>query len=269
MGVVKMMAATLVLVVVCGCGVSQSDYEDLKAENERLKSELDECENGADRLVSAVEKAYREKDFAEARKKIELLGEKHPECPKNEEFKALLTTIEKEEIEERKRKEEAETERRRLENLNNTGMWIVNHYVDEFGETTDKAYIANKNAISGEFSNVATQDSPLLVRFLIDGPSRISIMLYEYAGNNPIKAISVEYYSVLMQDSEGQRVSLSAANRSDRLTFNKTDSRKIHNAFMKGGTVKFRLTRRSSSEYEFTIWNADWYENAYRLLKES
>jgi len=255
-----------------GCGVPQSDYDKLKAENDKIKTELDECMNGAEKLVTAIEKAYSENNYSLAKKNIELLYEKHPESPKNEDFKTLLAKIEQEEIEEQKRKEAEEKERIRLANLNNTGIWTVGHYVDEFGEPTKQGYIRNTSLIRGVFSNTATQDSELDVNFLISNSSSISIQLYEYAGNNPVKAYSFDSYRVLIQDTDGKRYDLRATNyESDRLSFDKDASRKVHNILMKGGTVKFKIIESDTptTEYEFTIQKADWYENAYRKLQES
>ena len=251
--------------------VSKSQYEELKEENEKLKAELEECKFGAERIIAAVEKAYNEKNYSLARENIDLLYSKHPESPKNAEFKILLTTIEKKELEEKQRKETEEKERIRLANLNNTGIWNVQYYVDEFGEPSKQGYITNTLLIRGTFSNTATQDSELDVRFLITNSSDISIKLFEYAGNNPVKAYSPESYTVLVQDKDGNRLKLTAVNYSDRLSFDKTASRKIHNALMKGSTLIFRITENDTptTQYNFTIRNSDWYENAYRKLKES
>ena len=265
----------VLMAIVSSCGVPQSDYdklqtqkEQLKTENERLLTELDDCKNGAEKIVAEVEKAYSEKKYAIARQKINLLSEKHPEDPKNQEFKSLLKKIEKEELIEKKKKEAEEKERIRLANINNTGMWSVRHYVDEFGEPTKEGYITNTSTIKGQFSNTATQDSRLNVDFLITNSSKISIQLYEYAGNNPVKAYSADSYRVLIQDKDGKRYKLTATNYSDRLTFNKSSSRKVHGILMKGGMIKFKIVEidTPTTEYDFTISNADWYDNAYRKL---
>lgn len=267
-----------ILTIISSCGVPQTDYDKLKAEkeqllkeNEKLKTDLDDCKFGAEKIIGVVEKAYAEKNYAMARDNIQMLYDRHPESPKNKEFKSLLAVIEKEELAEQKRKEAAEKERIRLENLNNTGMWTVSYYVDDFGEPTKEGYIRNTNLISGTFSNTATQNSDLNVKFLISNSSDISIMLYEYAGNNPVKAYSSESYQVLIQDNDGKRLKLRATNYSDRLSFDKTASRQVHNVLMKGGTIKFKIyeTDTPTTEYDFTILKADWYENAYAKLKES
>src|SRR5690554_192845 len=110
----------IIAFIMTSCGVPQADYDKVVAENERLKTEIEECMHGADKLVANVEKAYAEKDYITAKKNIALLYEKHPESPKNKEFKELSKTIEKAEIKEKEKKEAEERERIRLENLNNT-----------------------------------------------------------------------------------------------------------------------------------------------------
>ena len=47
----------VVLVILAGCGVPQSDYDKLKSENEKLKGELDKSKNSAERLIAEVEKS--------------------------------------------------------------------------------------------------------------------------------------------------------------------------------------------------------------------
>lgn len=64
------------------------------------------------------------------------------------------------------------------------GMWNVGNYVDDFGEPTKHGYVYAE--VYGTFSNSATTDSKLRVRFLIDENS-MRIQLYEYSGNHPIK----------------------------------------------------------------------------------
>lgn len=159
-----------------------------------------------------------------------------------------------------------------------TEMWSIGHYVDNFGEPTEKGYITNTNTIRGIFSNTATQDSKLNVRFLINnsqGIPSIFIQLYEYASNNPVKASYNDKthwgipYIVLIQDKNGKRKELIAMNRSDRLKiFHESDAQELHNVFMKGGTVKFRIIERGTptTQYKFKIQNADGYNIVYEKL---
>ncbi|AEE16559.1 hypothetical protein [Treponema brennaborense] len=275
MNAVKIIEFFIVALFLSSCGVPKTDYEKLQHENEALKSEiqtlrndLDEYINGAARTSALIKKAFEESNFTDAKEKLALLEKYHPEEMEKPEIIRISRQIDAKEKEEALRKEAEEKERIRLENLNNTGIWQVTHYVDNFGEPTKDGYIRNTNLISGTFSNTATQNSPLDVRFLINSSSDIDIMLFEYAGNNPVKAYSKETYSVQIQDKDGKRNSLSATNYSDRLSFGESASRIIHNALMKGGSLKFRIIEDDTptTQYQFDIVNADWYENAYRIL---
>jgi len=164
----------------------------------------------------------------------------------------------------------AKVELTRLANLNKTGIWTVGYFVDEFGKPTKEEYIRNTEFISGAFSNSATQDSKLNVKFLISGSKEVAVQLYEYAGRNPVKAYTTTKYTVLLEDKDGKRSKLAAQNWSERLVFGASHSKKVHSSFMKGGTVTFRIyeTERSINTYSFSV-NSTWYENAYRKLKES
>jgi hypothetical protein len=257
--------------IMSSCGVPKSDYAKLLIEKEKLANELDECKNGAERLIATIDKEYEQKDYQTAKQNIELLFSKHPESPKNLEYKELLKNIDQIESEIAKKRQTEEKERTRLTNLNNTGIWRIGRYVDEFGEPTKQGYITNTDYIKGTFSNTATQNSELNVNFLINNSSNISMQLYEYAGENPVKAYSSELYHVNIQDKDGNRVLLIATNRSDRLSLDQSGSRQVHRILLKGGLIKFRIEEfeTSSSQYQFYIQNADFYDNAYRLLTET
>ncbi|MBT5559428.1 MAG: hypothetical protein HOJ88_06015 [Proteobacteria bacterium] len=265
MKTIKMVCAFLAFCMLYGCGVPQEDYDKLQSENKILKAQVEEYKYGAERLTAEVEKAYAEKNYGLARDKINTLSEKHPQSSKNEEFKELLVLIDTEEIEARE-----EEERDRLVNHNSTGIWLVSYYEDVFGNPTADGFIRNKALIQGKFSNTATEDSKLDVKLLIVNEFDISLMLYEYASNYPVKAYGTAAYTVLVQDKDGERLRLTAYGRSDRLSLGKTDSQKVHQALMKGGRVSFKVERDTpTTEYSFNIQNTDGYNNAYRILSES
>lgn len=191
----------IVSVLVVGRNVPKADYDKivaestvLKSENASLKEQIDELKNGEARLVALIENDYRDKNYAAVKENINLLILKHPESLKIASFQSMLVEIEKIEKIEADKQAAAEKERIRLANLNNTGIWENTFYVNKFGEYTKDKYIRNRNFISGKFSNSATEDSNLNVRFLSEGPNKISIMLYEYARDNPVKAYSATKY---------------------------------------------------------------------------
>jgi outer membrane murein-binding lipoprotein Lpp len=254
---------------VVACGVSQSDFDRLKADNERLQAQVDELQNGEERLVGQIDQAYAHRNFAVAKAKIEQLRERHPEAKKNAEYRELSGEIDRalasQELKAKKERDDAE----RLANLNNTGMWTVRYYVDNFNEPTKTPYITNPELIAGTFSNTATQDSPLRVKLLIDSAESIDIQLYEYAGNNPVKAGVYDDYEVLVRDKDNGRTELRATNYGDRLSLAKGDAKKLYVVLVKGGQVQFRIinTKIPTSQYVFAIDNAAYFENAVTNLE--
>lgn len=163
-------------------------------------------------------------------------------------------------------------------NKDNTGIWTVSYYADDFGEPTKKGYIQNKNLISGLFSNtnIAAHNSSLNVGILISSADDISLKLFCGLTGKPLHnylGLLDGNYRVLIQDNDGNRYELTATSYSDsdRLSFDKTTSNKVHNILMNGGSIKFKVieSKMPTNEYMFTILKADWYENAYKKLLES
>lgn len=134
-------------------------------------------------------------------------------------------------------------------------LWYVAYYSNKFGEPTQEKYVTHVGYIHGTFSNSAVQNAPLNVKFLIDETS-IAIMLYEYAGNNPVKVFSKTKYNVFFQDKNGHCGQYFLSNWSDRIVCPKTiDPCNLHNALMKGGVIKFviRESKYPINIYKFTI----------------
>ena len=150
-----------------------------------------------------------------------------------------------------------------------TSIWRVGHYQDKFGEPTKKGYITTQTPIQGTFSNSATQDSELLVSLLLNSNQEANIQLYEYARNNPVKAYSPDEYEVNVKDKDGKVLNLTATNYSDRLSFEKVASKKLHNAFLKGGKLQFviRESDTPTTIYKFALDNADGFLAARKELK--
>ena len=260
---------------ILSCGVPRNEHRDLQTkydltvkERDSLLISLDDCENGPQKLSAKIDVAIKNKDFPQAKKYLSILKEKHPQADKSKTSESLFAKIEKLDKIEKKRIEAEEKEKKRLANLNNTGMWEVTYYVDDFGEPTKEGYITNKKYIKGTFSNTATQNSDLNATFAINKSTDISLFLYEYAKNNPVKAYSPDEYRVLLQDKDGNRYRLKATNYSDRLVFNAVHSKKIHQALKLGGEVKFKIVEveTPTTNYSFTIKNADFYGNAFTKL---
>lgn len=162
------------------------------------------------------------------------------------------------------------------------GIWKTQFYVDNFGEPTKSAYVTNANLIRGTFSNTATQNSALTVRFLIDSEDEVDFELYEYARNNPVKDSGT--YKVFVRDKDGNDYELEANNRSDRLslstfkyrgktindTSEKSHANVMYDILIKGGNIKFNIkhSRYSTSVYNFQIDNADYLQEALESIKK-
>jgi len=243
---------------------------ELKNRNLELETQLDDCLNGEARVVARIEQAYSEGNTEGAKQLIADLRNRFPESGQNVTMAQLLVDILASEAKADSVRQAEQARQERLANLNNTGIWRVGFYVDEFGSETSTGYIRNRTPIRGTFSNTATQDSKLDVVFLITDANDISIQLYEYAGNNPVKAYSSQGYRILVEDAEKVRLTLTGWNRSDRITLDKPQSNKLHSSLLKGGNLKFRIVEMSNNttQYAFDISNATYYDNAYRLLTE-
>ncbi len=151
-----------------------------------------------------------------------------------------------------------------------TGIWENAIYADELGQTRDRDYIRNKELIAGSFSTAATPHSPLSVGFFIFGPNSIYLQLFEHAGNTPVKTLTPVSYTVTMQDADGGQHQAKALNYSDRLAFEKTDARTVHEILIKGGKIQFIITNdfTPKTQYQFTIDNARGYDEAYKKLTD-
>jgi len=261
--------------------VSRSDYDKLKNENDSLRIELDECQYGEEKIVGKIENAYKEKDYQLVRVNINDLFEKHPESTNMDKYKKILKKIEKEETtkkeneriqkeNERVKKEAEQRELIRLAKLDDTGMWRIRYYADDFGQSTDQKYITHSERIRGRFSNTATADSPLAVIFSVSSRDYINIYLYEYAGDVPVRSIGGGKYDVLIEDKDGKRLRLLAHNGGNCIFFDKKEySQSLHDVLLRGGNIKFRINEDNyTTKYSFDIGNADGYKNAYRKLLE-
>ena len=250
--------------------ISEEQYNILLIENQRLKQEIESLKNGEDRLIAIIERDYGEQNFQGARAAIKSLKEIHPQSAYINQANEFLSKILENEKRLAQQIEEERLEAERLANLNNTGIWRVKNFVDNFGNSTEISYITNRGFISGFFSNSATQNSKLNVRIIIKSSREVDFKLYEYAGSNPAKAYSTDTYAVSMQNNMGKQIFLSAVNVSDRLSFNKKDSQLIYEALLSGGEVMFYLYEvgNSNNNYRFTISSADYFENAVLKQKE-
>lgn len=247
--------------------VSKSRETELLEKIDKLESEIDDLKNGEERLLARIEYSFENEMFDSVRVYASRLKRKFPESDKIEKLDELVQVVAKIEAEGIQKALEEQKEKERLANLNNTGMWTVSNYVDEFGRETPEEYIRNRRYIEGKFSNSATTNSDLNVKFLITNYNDIDIMLYEYAGNNPVKTYGTDNYRISFLHNNSDYL-MRGTNYGDRISIQESDAIKIHNALKKGGKYQFSIKESGSpTVYNFTF-NSQYYGNAYRIMIE-
>lgn len=99
-----------------GCvGVSQNEYDTLKAENEKLKQEIEDLKFGPDKLLSQAKLYIESKDFSKAKVELQNLIEKHSDSQQATEAKQLLAITDNSIKEEKALEEKALIEKQKAD----------------------------------------------------------------------------------------------------------------------------------------------------------
>lgn len=118
----QLLTISILLTGLIGCGgVSQNEYDTLKAENEKLKKEIEDLKFGPDKLLSQAKVYLENKEFNKAKSELNTLLDKHPASQQATEAKQLITVadngIKEQKIADEKAKiEKAKAEKERLAN---------------------------------------------------------------------------------------------------------------------------------------------------------
>lgn len=147
------------------------------------------------------------------------------------------------------------------------GDWEVKHYVDEFNEPTETTYLTYNSVFEGTFSNIATTNSPLCVKILVD--DRIAFILYEYK-NNQVTSYSQQEYLMVFRDSSGNKTQAKAFmyKNGDRICVAPADQEAVLDVLKSQGEIKVYLEEsgKTIDSYTFTIPNASGFANAYSSM---
>ena len=162
-------------------------------------------------------------------------------------------------------------------NSHELGIWELQYYIDEFKMPTDKAYIRNAERIRGTFSNSATDNSRLDVRFLVD-KDKLTFMLYEYGSSlvkNSYSSDDEDYY-VLVLDPNGVKHKFFGyiPPNGDRVHIYKDaygireNEADLLNILKQGGKINFYIEEsdRSKTNYNFVIEDESGFDVAYEHL---
>lgn len=163
-----------------------------------------------------------------------------------------------------------ETRKSTAMNPDDLGVWNVKYYVDSFGDPTDEAYITQRGASSGKFSNSATTNSRLSWYFLIDADS-VSIKMMEY-GSYPV---GYGDYVMEVKDADGKVWEFKLTGGSDRVTITKSYSsfysqaEDFINILRRELPVKIAIRESGSyatSKYNLGDFDPSGFSNAYARL---
>ena len=155
---------------------------------------------------------------------------------------------------------------------NQNWIWEIWYYTDDFWDNTKESVITNSEFIKWTFSNTATENSSLNVKFLIDNKDNINIKLFEYSWNNPVKTVNSEFYTINIKNKNWIKYMFHAKNVSDRLSILKLNdkdllSKDLYAILLKWWELKFSITNDDfPSQYNFSF-NADWFENISKQIK--
>lgn len=167
MNKINKLTLILLITILSGCGLPQSEVDKLKAEIETLKKEVDDCKNGADKLFGRASLFLDQKDFSKSKTELNNLIEKFPTSTEAKKGKELLAKIDSEikKIEEQKKKEELAKKKAEERQLTNATKNMRKNYDDMkeitwYQDKTSPRY-SNYNGFYGYFGKSNT-GSPFL-----------------------------------------------------------------------------------------------------------
>lgn len=134
----QILTISLLLTGLFGCdGVSKNEYETLKAENEKLKQEIEDLKFGPDKLLAQAKLYLDNKEFSNSKSELQTLLDKHPASNQAIEAKQLISIVDKgiKEQELAAEKAKAEAEKNEKERLANATKKMNKKY-DDVNEVT-------------------------------------------------------------------------------------------------------------------------------------
>lgn len=152
-------------------------------------------------------------------------------------------------------------------------MWSIGHYVDDFGNSTDRPYLYFSEVYApGIFSNSATNASPMWAQFFIE-EDNIGIELYEYNLKMPVTLLSFENAYLKIQTEDRETINLGRCeiyNNGRRLVLKSSKVQKLFEALATGKIIQFRMEVSSQygtpSIYNFFVGTAGFiraYQEAF------
>ena len=146
--------------------------------------------------------------------------------------------------------------------------WMVDYYVDEFDEPTDKAFVTNTDYLEGTFSNKVTEDSYLLGFFQIE-EDKVCLKLYTY-GEYPVTSLydKETYYDVAVLDQRKDKHTYYGVMNANGDAFFIHDNLDNYSCagfieiLKRGGTIKLRIDDSKGYIYNLDV-NCNGFEDAF------
>lgn len=151
----------------------------------------------------------------------------------------------------------------------NTGIWVVRAFVDEFDLPTNEYYLTNLTRFSGTFSNSVVEKEKLTADLTVSADKnrkdQVCLFMWEY-GKYKVQNLSTttwDNYKIVVMDCNGQKYNTTGVMYSDRMYFD--DPQLILNILKMGGTVRFAVSEKDtpSNKYVITIPVATGFDAAY------
>jgi hypothetical protein len=198
----------IALLISCG-GVSQKEYDSSKAENEKLKKEIEHLKFVPNKLLNQAKVYIERKDLIKAKEELNTLLDKHPASQQAAEAKNLLVSVENEFKEQKLAEEKAKLEKVKAEKerLANATKKLRTNYDDIKGYTWyyDKGtpQYANYNSFHLYMGKEKSGKPWLRFRIQYAADDWLFIESYLIKTNNESYTISTSYGEVETDNGSG------------------------------------------------------------------
>lgn len=212
MNSLKKLTFIILIFILNGCGVPQSDVDELNKKIETLTKEIDECKYGADKLLRKANLYYKDQDFDKSKLEIKTIIDRYPASDEAHEAKKLLASVDSEikKIEEAKKKEEIKKQKEMKKKFANATRNMSKNY-DDINEITwyrDKTSprYTNYNGFFGYFGKPDTGSPYLRLRIQYAADDWLFIEKYIIKVDGVNYEIQEEKYGEIESDNGGGKI---------------------------------------------------------------
>ncbi len=249
--------SSIMIVILSSC-VDKSKYEKLQndidsliKENNELRIQNEELQNGETRLFNYIKLYNDNREYLKAYDKITDLKKYHPETSLLLQHKELFAEIERKALSEIDSIKKFKEDSLRLANINDLGVWEVRNYVNDFGEPSGNKYVISN--FYGNFSNSATPNDELRVNVCFTGDKKhLYVMLkYDEYNNGTYEDEKCEYTKVV--NKEKRKIYVREGLSSSFYDEETGKNYKLKDILMEEGVYSIYMRLEYKTEYEFSV----------------